>query len=385
MGKTLTEKIISEKVGSAVYAGDYVLIDVDKIYVHEGSGPRALEQIERTGIDKIAKPDKTYIFLDHAAPSYAKELSNSQKQLRNFAKCTGAHLSDIGGGLCHTIILFDHIDPGDIVIGGDSHTCTSGALGAFATGMGSTDVGIAMALGKTWLKVPGALKFELSGRFPKGVYAKDLILHIIGMIGSDGATYKSMEFGGEAIERMKIHDRLTVCNMVVEAGAKVGLFPSDHTTKAFLKTRGREDRWREIKPDEDAQYEMEYAIDVGQLEPTISCPHFVDSVRPVSDESLRHVEIGQGFLGSCTNGYIEDLRIAAQILQKNGGKIHRNVRLIVNAASREVFEKAMEEGLLSVFSKAGDSINTPGCGVCIGSHQGVLADEEVAIGSNSKF
>jgi len=384
MGKTLAEKIISETIGRDVSAGDYVVVGIDKIYIHDGNGPLALDQIEKMGIGRIAKPDKTFIFLDHSAPSPAKEISNSQKRLRDFAARTGCHLFDVGDGICHTIMAFDHIVPGDIVIASDSHTCIGGALGAFATGMGSTDVGIAMALGETWVKVPEVLKFQLSGKFPKGVYAKDLILHIIGMIGSDGATYKSMEFVGDAIEQMEINHRLTIANMAVEAGAKVGLFPSDRVTEGFLESRGRGDQWKEIKPDDAARYETSYSIDLSYLEPMISYPHFVDNTCPVGDERVREVKIDQGFLGSCTSGSLEDLRIAAQIIEKNGGKIAQGVRLIVNPASREIYEKAMEEGILMTFSRAGATINTPGCGVCNGSHQGVLADGEVAIGSHNR-
>lgn len=384
MGKTLAEKIISKAIGRDVSAGDYVIVGIDKIYIHDGTGPLALDQIEKTGIGKIAKPDSTFIFLDHSAPSPAMEMSNSQKRLRDFAAETGCHLFDVGDGICHTVMAFDHIAPGDIVIASDSHTCSGGALGSFATGMGSTDVGIAMALGQTWVKVPEALKFHLSGEFPKWVYAKDLILYVIGMIGSDGATYTSMEFFGDALEEMEIPHRLTMANMAVEAGAKVGLFPSDRVTKGFLESRGRGDQWKEIRPDDDARYERTYSIDMSQLEPMISYPHFVDTTCPVGDERVRGVTIDQGFLGSCTSGSLEDLRVAAHIIEKNGGEIAPGVRLIVNPASREIYEKAMEEGVFMTLSRAGAVINTAGCGVCNGSHQGVLADGEVAIGSHNR-
>jgi len=384
MGMTLTEKIISQSLGRSVSAGDYVIADIDKMYIHEGSGPLAIKQIENIGMDHIAKPEATFVFFDHSAPSPISSISNTQKSLRDFARRTGCHLFDIGDGICHEIMSAHYINPGDIVIAGDSHTCTGGALCAFATGMGSTDMGIALAYGQTWLRVPETFKFELSGRFSKGVYAKDLILHIIGMIGSDGATYKSMEFVGDGIKYIDIHERLTVSNMVVEAGAKVGLFPSDEVTEKYMRDRDREDKFKEIKPDNDAKYEKEYNIDLSKIEPTVSCPHFVDNTCPVSDERLSNIKVDQGFLGSCTNGRLEDLIIAADILEKNGCKIHEGVRLIVNPASREIYNKAMEQGILMTLSKAGASINTPGCGVCAGGHQGVLADGEVAIGCNNR-
>ena len=384
MGKTLAEKIIGRAVGHEVCAGDYVIVAIDKIYIHDGNGPLAVDQMARTGITHVAKPDRTFVFLDHSAPSPDRGISNSQKRLRDFAVQTGCHLFDVGDGICHTVMFFDHIAPGDIVIASDSHTTTGGALGAFATGMGSTDSGIAMALGETWIKVPEALRFELSGRFPAGVCGKDLILHIIGMIGSDGATYKSMEFVGDGLKEIEIYERVPIANMAVEAGAKVGLFPSDSVTKHFLDSRGRGDQWKEIAADDDAQYETTYPINLNDLEPMISYPHFVDNTCPVTHKKVKDVKIDQGFLGSCTGGTLEDLRMAAQIIENNGGKLASGVRLIVNPGSREIYEKAMEAGILMTLSRAGATINTAGCGVCNGSHQGVLADGEVAIGSHNR-
>jgi 3-isopropylmalate/(R)-2-methylmalate dehydratase large subunit len=241
-----------------------------------------------------------------------------------------------------------------------------------------------MALGNTWIKVPETLKFEISGRFPQGVFTKDLILYIIGLIGAEGATYKSMEFAGEAIVRMTIPERLTMANMAVEAGAKVGLFPSDEVTRAFLDGRGRGDRWQAISADPDARYEKIFQIDIGELQPVLSCPHHVDNTCFVTEESVKSIEIHQGLLGTCTNGYLEDLRIAADIIRKNGGRIAPGVKFIVNPGSREIYQNAMQEGILMTLSRAGAAINPPGCGVCLGSHQGVLADGEVAIGSNNR-
>lgn len=384
MGMTLAEKILSEKVGKSISAGEFIIVDVDKMYVHEGSGPLAVKKAEEVNGGRLKAPQRAIVFLDHSAPSPQRALSNVQKSLREFAKRNGCRLYDINAGICHQIMAADWINPGDVVIGGDSHTCTGGALCAFASGMGSTDLGIILATGQTWLKVPETMKFEINGRFQPGVFSKDLILHIIGMIGADGATYRSMEFTGEGVEHMAVFERLTVSNMAIEAGAKVGLFPSDAQTRQFLDERGRGNHWRNIQPDSVAAYFAEYQIDLNRLEPTVSCPHLVDHTCSVSDPQLSDVKIDQAFLGSCTNARLEDLRIAAEVIKKAGGKIHPDVRLIVNPASAEIYRSAMAEGIMMNLSHAGASINTPGCGVCAGGHQGVLGDGEVAIGTNNR-
>jgi 3-isopropylmalate/(R)-2-methylmalate dehydratase large subunit len=384
MGKTMAEKILSKASGKDVSAGDYSVVPVDKILLHDVSGPLAVQQFERLRADRIANPEGTLIFLDHSVPPPAKEFANNHRLLREFAERSGAQLLKAGSGICHQLMVVDHLNPGEVLVGGDSHTCTGGAIGAFATGMGSTDIAVAMTFGRTWMRVPEALKFNITGKFPKGVYAKDLILHIIGMIGADGATYKSVEFVGDAVEKLEIHERMTICNMAVEAGAKSGMMPSDEKTEEFLQSKGRGEKWVEIKPDDDASYEREFSIDVSELEPMVSAPHLVENVCSVTDNRVRDVEIDQAFLGSCTNGRLEDLRIAADILRGNGEKIHERVRLIVNPASREIFEKALQEGIIETFIRAGALINPPGCGVCNGSHQGILADGEVAIGCHNR-
>lgn len=380
----MAEAILSENVGYQVEAGDYIIVDVDWVFAHDGSGPLAGDSIEKTNIKTMAKPEKTFFFLDHSAPSHTAEVSNAHKLLRNITQKMNAQLYDLGEGICHQIMVANHINPGDVVIGGDSHTTSGGCLGAFATGMGSTDVGMAMLLGKTWMKVPKAIKFEIVGKFSKGVYAKDLILYIIGKIGSNGATYKSMEFCGESVANMDISERFTIANMAVEAGAKVGLFPSDENTREYLLNNKRGGNWRKIQPDEDAEYEDNHKISLKDLKPTLACPHLVDNTCFVDDERVKDVKIDQAFLGSCTNARLIDLEVAADILEENGGKINSDVRLIVNPASRKIYEQAMEDGILMTLSKAGAVINTPGCGVCHGGHQGVLGDDEVAIGSNNR-
>jgi len=380
MGKTLAEKILGERSGKDVCAGDIVVVDVDVAMVQDGTGPLAVQQLQKMDMEKAANPDKTILFIDHAAPSPRKELSNAHKMLRDFAKKTGAKLSEVGDGVCHQILVESYVNPGDVVIGADSHTCTSGALGAFATGMGSTDVAIGIASGKTWFRVPETFKIVVNGKFPGGVYAKDLILHLIGLIGADGATYKALEFTGDTIKKMSMPERFVLSNMAVEAGAKVGLIASDDITKTYLEERGRGDKFKEIKADDNAVYEKIIEIDVSKLEPTISFPHTVDNTRTISE--VGEVKVDQVFIGTCTNGRMEDLRIAAQILK--GKKRHPDTRLLVCPASREIYLKAMDEGLLNIFVEAGAAIMNPGCGACVGVHHGILGDGEVCLATQNR-
>ena len=380
MGKTIAEKILSEHAGKDVKSGDLIIARVDVAMVQDGTGPLAVEAFNRMKLKALANPERSILFIDHAAPSPRKELSNAHKILREFASKYGAVLSEVGEGICHQRLIEDFVKPGDVVVGADSHTCTSGALGAFATGMGSTDVAIAFGLGKVWMKVPETHRFVLKGKMPHGVFSKDLILYIIGMIGADGATYKAMEFEGEVIENMTMEARFTLTNMAVEAGAKTGLIATDETTRAYLRERNRESDFREIKPDPDAVYEKTYEIDVSGIEPQVSFPHKVDNTKPISE--AKGVKIDQVYIGTCTNGRIEDLRIAAEILR--GKKVAKGVRLIVIPASRNVYLKALKEGLLEVFVEAGGAVLSPGCGPCVGIHQGVLADGEKVLSTQNR-
>lgn len=380
MGQTLAEKIISQHAGKDVKAGELVIAKVDVSAVQDGTGPLTVQEFKKLGKDKLNNPQRTILFIDHAAPSPRKELSNTHKVLRDFAKEYGAVLSEVGQGVCHQRLVETFVNPAEILVGADSHTCTSGALGAFATGMGSTDIAVAMALGKTWLKVPETYKIVVTGEFKENVCAKDLILHLIGLIGADGATYKALEFCGETIEKMSMSDRFTLSNMAVEAGAKAGLIASDETTKEFLKSRGREDKFVEIKADEDANYERIIEIDVSALEPTVSCPHTVDNTKLAKD--LSDIKIQQVFIGTCTNGRIEDLRQAAQILK--GKKVNPDVRLLVAPASKDVFLQALQEGLIEIFVDANAAILTSGCGPCVGVHAGTLADGENCLATQNR-
>lgn len=380
MGQTLAEKIISNHAGKNVKAGELVIAKVDVCAVQDGTGPLTVQEFKKLGKSKLNNPERTILFIDHASPSPRKELSNTHTVLRDFSKEYGAVLSDVGAGVCHQRLVETFVNPGEILVGADSHTCTSGALGAFATGMGSTDIAVAMALGKTWLKVPATFKIEVTGKFKPGICSKDLMLHLIGMIGADGATYRALEFCGDTIDNMEMSERFTLANMAVEAGAKAGLFVADDKTKAYLKSRGREDKFSSIKPDEDAVYERIIKINAEDIKHTVSCPHTVDNTKTVDE--LDKVKVDQVFIGTCTNGRIEDLRIVADILK--GKKAHPDVRLLICPASKDVYLKALDEGLIETFVEANAAILPPGCGPCVGVHAGTLADGEVCLATQNR-
>jgi 3-isopropylmalate/(R)-2-methylmalate dehydratase large subunit len=386
MGHTLVEKIIAQRIGREARAGEFVVAPVDLLLVHEGTGPLALEQFEALGQESPATT--ALFFCDHAAPAPRKELANVQKRLRTFAveRCPepaegrGAHLFEPGCGICHQIVAEQWAKPGQIIIGADSHTCTAGALGAFATGMGSTDVATAMALGETWLMIPQTFRVEMKGQLPPMVLAKDVILRLIGLLKADGAIYKALEFGGATVENMSMAERMTLCNMAVEAGAKTGLCAADEVTDRFLKDQGRGRDYLPLSPDPDASYERLVELDVSHLSPQVALPHFVDNVRPVKE--AEGVSIDQVFIGTCTNGRLSDLRVAARILK--GRKVHPHLRLIVGPASRRTYLDALREDLIDTFVEAGAIILPPGCGPCVGVHQGILADGERCLSTQNR-
>ncbi len=380
MASTLAEKIIGAHVGRDVKPGEIVVTGVDVCALQDGTGPLAIDQLEEFGLVRAHNPEKTVLFIDHAAPSPRKELSNAHMSLRAFAAATGAVLSEINEGVCHQRLVESFVSPGDILIGADSHTCTSGALAAFATGMGSTDVGIGIATGKTWLRVPQTLRVVMTGGFRPGVYAKDLMLHLIGEIGADGATYMALEFTGPGAEAMTMSERFTLCNMAVEAGAKTGLFASDEKTRAWLEEHGRGAAFQELAVDAGAEYTRTVRIDAGQLEPTVAAPHTIDNTQTVAEAAGTKVD--QVYIGTCTNGRIEDLRIAADVLR--GRQRHPATRLIVTPASRSVYVQAAAEGLLGVFAEAGALVTGPGCGACVGVHGGILGDGEVCLATQNR-
>lgn len=379
-GKTLAEKILNEHTLIDVKANNFVICGVDICFAHDGTGPLAIEQIKKLGIESLANPNKTILFMDHASPSPRRELSNTHLLMRSFAKKTGIILNDVGCGVCHQIVSESYAKPGDIVVGADSHTCTAGALGAFATGMGSTDIAVVMALGKTWFRVPETFKIQVDGRFNKMVYAKDLMLFIIGEIGANGATYKSLEFSGNTIKAMEISERMTLANMAVEAGAKCGLFSTDDKTKMYLQRHGREESFREINPDENAKYERNIGIDVSKVSPMVACPDTVDNVKTVDE--VKGVKVDQVYIGTCTNGRIEDLRIAAKIIK--GEKKHKNTRLIIVPTSPKTYLEAIREGIIETFIEAGGVIMAPSCGPCVGVHQGILGNGEICLSTQNR-
>jgi 3-isopropylmalate/(R)-2-methylmalate dehydratase large subunit len=377
---TMSEKILSEHAGKEVRAGEMVVVPVDLVLTQDGTGPLAVRQVEKMAGRKAALPDGTVMFLDHAAPSPRKELSNDHKMLREFAAETGCNLCDIDAGVCHQVINEYYTYPGAILVGSDSHTCTGGALGAFATGMGSTDVAVAMAFGKTWFKVPESFKVRMIGEWPKGVFSKDFILALIGQLTADGATYKAMEFSGPALTRLKQHERFTICNMAVEAGAKVGLIAPDNVTRKYLEKMGRGEKFRVIKPDAGAKYEKKIRFDVSTLEPMIACPHTVDNVKPLKE--VAGTPVHQIFMGSCTNGRFEDLEVFCKIVA--GKKRAKSTRVLVTPGSATAYKQAVKKGIIEKLIDFGASINTPGCGACVGVHGGILADGENCLATSNR-
>lgn len=380
MAGTLAEVILSEKVGHAVQRGDIVIVPVDTVLAQDGTGPLTASQMEAMGLKSVANPARSVFFIDHAAPSPRAELSNDHISLRRFAQRTGIRLTEPGDGVCHQIIAEEYSRPGDVIVGADSHTVTAGALAAFATGMGSTDVAVALGLGKTWLRVPETFRIEVRGQLPKGVFAKDLVLHVIGLLGADGATYKALEFGGSCIDSMGMSERLTLANMSVEAGAKVGLVASDETTRRYMAEQGRESEYRPLAARADADYERVIEVDASALEPCVACPHSVDNVASVAQ--LRGTEVQQVFIGTCTNGRLEDLAVAARVLQ--GQRKHPNTRLLVAPASRKVLLEAIRHGYIETLLEAGAAVLNPGCGACVGVHQGILGDGEVCLATSNR-
>ena len=379
MGKTLAEKILSEKSGGDAKAGDIVIAKVDLAFVQDTTGPLTVRQFQTSGMS-LANPERTVLFIDHAAPSPNANLSNDHIFLREFSRQNNCILSEAGEGICHQIVSEAYARPGDVVVGSDSHTVTAGGLGAFATGMGSSDVAVAFGLGRNWFRVPETLKIEVTGDFQKGVSAKDLILHLIGKIGADGATYKSLEFSGDTVNKMSMSGRFTIANMAVEAGAKVGLFPADKKTKEYLGGEGRGNDYKPLAADADAEYEKTIEINASKLEPTVSKPHTVDNTALAKE--LKGTKIQQVVIGTCTNGRLEDLAVAAGILKKK--RPARDLRLIIAPASRSVLLDAIAVGYIAELVEAGAIILPPGCGPCLGLHQGALGDGEACLSTANR-
>lgn len=376
---TMAEKILSRKVGKTVTAGEIIVSDIDFLMAHDGTAPLAIEQFSKLGADKVFDSSKILLVIDHAGPSPSDKVSNIHKMMREFARKNGCHFRDVGYGVCHQILIEEFVEPGMVVIGADSHTCTHGALGAFSTGMGSTEVAVGMAYGQTWLKVPETIKVEVLGELKWPLSSKDIALHLMKELGTDGANYMAVEFVGEGIEKMSMDSRLTLTNMTVEAGAKVGFCPFDKVAQNYLLTE-RSKLVERLEPDKNAHYSDDIVIDARKMEPMVALPHSVDNVKTVNE--VEGVEVDQVFIGTCTNGRVEDLRIAARILK--GKKVKDGTRLIVQPASRKIYLKALNEGIIETLLTAGAVINPPGCGPCVGRHLGILGDDEVCLSTQNR-
>ncbi len=379
-GKTIAEKIFSAHSGADARAGDIVVADVDFVMGQDGTTPLAVRALENMGVDRVFDPAKVAVVMDHSSPSPLHGVSELHTVMREFGKKTGATVYDVGEGVCHQLIPEKgHVVPGDLMVGCDSHTCTYGALNVFSTGVGSTDGAAAMASGKLWFKVPETVKVTYTGALPEGVFSKDLILALAGLIGADGATYQALEFHGPVIEALSVDGRMTISNMAIEVGAKAGLMEADARTLAWYEGRGARAP-RPVSPDADAVYVREIEIDASALSPQIATPHSVDNVSPIAD--VLGTPVAQGFVGTCTNGRIEDLAIAARILA--GRKVHPDVRFIVAPASRRILLDAIEAGYIQTLVESGAALVTPGCGPCVGTHNGVPSDGENVISTANR-
>jgi len=361
---------------------EIVEANIDTAMIHDLTGPLAIKSFREIGAKKVWNSNRIIVIIDHIVPASSVRSATLHKIVRNFVKEQEIkNFYDVGlGGVCHQVMPEKgHVRPGETIVGADSHTCTYGAFGAFATGIGSTEMAAVFVTGKLWFRVPEVIKVIVTGQYQKLVTPKDLTLTIVGKIGADGAIYKGLEFGGSTIRNMSIDGRMVLCNMAVEMGAKVGIIEPDQKTVDYVKAR-TDKPVIPVKSDPDATYERTLELDISKLEPQVSVPHAVDNVKPLSE--AEQIEINQGFIGSCTNGRLEDLRSAAQILK--GRKVARGVRLLVIPASQEIYLNALNEGLVGIFMEAGAIIGNPNCGPCLGGHMGLLAEDEVCISSSNR-
>jgi 3-isopropylmalate dehydratase large subunit len=370
---TLTEEIFSHKLGRTVVQGETVVVDVDRVMSHDTTTPLAIQAFRKlTNSGRVFNSQRSHIVFDHIVPAATIAAATLHRDVRAFAQ--EQDIPILQEGICHQVMPErGYVTPGDIIVGADSHTCTYGALGAFATGMGSTDIGVAYATGRAWFRIPPTINIRITGSLPFGVYAKDVTFEMVRRVGVDGANYRAIEYTGELVEQMSVSERFTFCNMAIEMGGKAGLVAPDATTQAWL--RGRVDREYPILSPYNPRYERVVEIDATTLSPQIACPPDVNNVVPV--EEVEHVRIDQVFLGTCTNGRLDDLAIAANIMR--GKSLHPQTRMVVVPASREIYLEAMRLGYLETFIQAGASVGTPGCGPCIGRHYGVLAPGERAL------
>lgn len=382
MPKTMAEKILSKaSQKEEIEAGEIIIANIDKAMIHDLTGPLAINAYHNIGTKKVWNPNKIITIFDHQVPADSINAAQNHIQVRKFVENEKIpNFYDIKEGVCHQVLPEKgHILPGELIVGTDSHTCTHGALGAFATGIGSTDMAMVFATGQLWLKVPETIQFNIKGTPGKNTHAKDIILHIIGKMGADGANYKACEFTGTTTENMTISDRMVLCNMAIEMGGKTGLVQADKKTEEYLKNRTNE-KYEIMATDPDAKSFTKININVENLEPQIACPHNVDNVKPISN--VEGTEIDQVFIGSCTNGRISDLRDAANILK--GKEINPKTRMLIIPASRETYKKALDEGLIKIFIEAGALVTNPCCGPCLGGHVGLLGPGEVGLATSNR-
>jgi len=383
MGMTMTQKILAEHAGlDSLKAGELIKVKLDLVLGNDITTPIAIREFESIGVQHVFDKNKIAIVPDHFTPNKDIKSAEQAKQVREFAKRMEIkNYFEIGQmGIEHALLPEKGlVVAGDVVIGADSHTCTYGALGAFATGIGSTDMAAGMATGEAWFKVPEGIKFILEGKPGEWVSGKDIILYIIGKIGVDGALYKSMEFVGSGLEYLSMDDRFTMANMAIEAGAKNGIFPADEKTIEYIEEHSTKP-YKIFKSDEDAKYSEIYNINLSQIKPIVAFPHLPSNTKSIDD--VGDIKIDQAVIGSCTNGRIEDLRIAAKVLK--GKKVNENIRLIIIPATQKIYLDALKEGLLEIFIKAGAVVSTPTCGPCLGGHMGVLAEGERAVSTTNR-
>lgn len=380
MGKTIAEKILSNHAGKDLKAGDVAVCDVDFCFGQDGTSSIIIDSFRKLGAAKAHDKSRFYMIIDHSAPSPNIGVSAIHKKMRDFAREFEVGMYDIGCGVCHQLVPeMGHVTCGDLVLGADSHTCTYGAINVFSTGVGSTDLAIALASGKNWFRVPETIKVIVKGKLPKGVYSKDIILAIAKDIGANGATYKAVEFYGDAISALSVDARFTISNMAVEIGAKIGIMEADAKVLRWVEEHTKRTP-RPVKADFDARYCQIKTYDVSKLAPQVAKPHTVDNVADVTE--LADVAIDQAFIGTCTNGRLEDLEIAAAVLK--GRAVRPGVRLIIAPASRRIYLDAVKKGIIDIFVKSGAIVVAPGCGPCVGTHNGVLADGEVAISTANR-
>ena len=380
---TMSQKILAAHAGlDSVRVGQLIEADLDLVLGNDITSPVAINEMAKINSKEVFDKEKIALVMDHFVPNKDIKSAQNCKSCREFAAAKGIiNYFDVGKmGVEHALLPEQGLTvAGDLIIGADSHTCTYGALGAFSTGVGSTDMAAGMATGKAWFKVPSAIKFVLKGEFKPYVSGKDLILHIIGMIGVDGALYRSMEFCGEGVKSLTMDDRFCICNMAIEAGAKNGIFPVDEQTKEYIKEHSRRD-YKVFEADEDAEYDEVYEIDLSTLEPTVAFPHLPENTKVVG--TFDKIKIDQAMVGSCTNGRLSDLRMAASILK--GKKVAEGVRCIIVPATQKIYLDAMKEGLLEIFINAGAVVSTPTCGPCLGGHMGILAENERCISTSNR-